>query len=116
MPYYCKKCGAVVSGKFCSCCGTRATSDLTDFRRDQRRAKRLFIDRMSAGDRSGFARHAAEFAWLSAEHAILWSLSLSVDNFSTHSDIAYQRLIVVNEKAEVIYRHTMSAACAVLNQ
>lgn len=42
MEYHCKKCGAIVTGKYCSCCGKRVTSDLRDFRRAEARAKREF--------------------------------------------------------------------------
>lgn len=39
---YCKKCGAAVVGKFCSCCGFRVRSQLEEFRLEERRRAREF--------------------------------------------------------------------------
>lgn len=41
---YCKKCGAVVTGKFCSNCGTRAKTLLEEYRAAERKARRDFIN------------------------------------------------------------------------
>lgn len=35
MSYFCKNCGAVVTGKYCSCCGTKATRDYEDYCRER---------------------------------------------------------------------------------
>ena len=37
---YCKKCGARITGKYCSECGTRHCSELEEFRKYSRRIKR----------------------------------------------------------------------------
>ena len=39
---YCNKCGAVVVGKFCSCCGVRVRSQLEEYRLAERHTKKAF--------------------------------------------------------------------------
>lgn len=42
MSYYCKKCGAVVVGKFCSCCGQKVKTDFEEFISAKNRQRRAF--------------------------------------------------------------------------
>lgn len=41
---FCRKCGAAVNGKFCSCCGQRVRSDLEEFRKIERKMKKEFFE------------------------------------------------------------------------
>lgn len=63
---FCRKCGAAVNGKFCSCCGQRVLSDLEEFRKIERRMRREFI--VACGSASGFQydldlTHLADACW-----------------------------------------------------
>ena len=42
MSYYCKKCGAVVVGKFCSCCGQKVKTAFEEFISAKNRQRRAF--------------------------------------------------------------------------
>ena len=42
MSYYCKKCGAVVVGKFCSCCGQEVKTAFEEFISAKNRQRRAF--------------------------------------------------------------------------
>lgn len=63
---FCKNCGAAVTGKYCSCCGTRVRSDYAEFKLMLSRRKRAWINEkygMSGlqGDNVG------HFCWTQAE-------------------------------------------------
>lgn len=62
---FCKNCGAVVVGKFCSCCGKRVYSDLQEFRQVERRAKKEFL-RNAAIDNLD-RMHLADCCWTACE-------------------------------------------------
>ena len=114
MPYYCKKCGAVVDGKFCSCCGTRATTDLADFRRELNRRARAFRTERYHNSGDFDKLHAADFAWGRAEWAILRPYTTSAEAFPLMSDLAYAKLPVVEERAASLYEQVMCAVHTVL--
>jgi len=114
MPYYCKKCGAIVVGRYCSSCGTKATSDFADFRREQRRIGKAFCEaaynnhRISSADRnfaSRLATLAADIAFdrimpvrcmnvdcFDAVSSHCWSL---LDDWKDLSDILFERAAAV---------------------
>lgn len=112
MPYYCKKCGAVVTGKYCSCCGTRATSDFADFRKAQRRMDRD-ISRSARGDSrfsgidSNFASRIASLALEIAFDRIMPPSSMHVDRFDLYSDYCWKKLPECRELAELLYEQAV---------
>lgn len=108
MPYYCKKCGAVVTGKFCSCCGTRATNDFTDFRKSQNLMVRKFkaeacADKRFVGKDSIFASRIAVLAFDIAFDRLLPSRALNVGCFDPYSEYCWRKLPECRELAELLY-------------
>lgn len=71
MSCFCSKCGAVVQGKYCSCCGTKVVNDLDLFRREERRKRKEFMQgasdcfRHRLADRVS-AEHLADACWYAA--------------------------------------------------
>lgn len=60
---FCSKCGAVVTGKYCSCCGQRARSEIEEFDVIERRLRRAFREECSKKlPCGGFA--LADACWL----------------------------------------------------
>lgn len=110
MPYYCKKCGAVVTGKFCSCCGTRATDDFTDFRKAQRRMEKDFCQKASAAHDGKDRSHASRIANLALDIAfdrLLPYHALTVDAFDQYSDYCWKKLPECRELAELLYERAV---------
>lgn len=71
---FCKKCGAAVVGKFCSCCGNRVRTNAEEYSLAANRAKREFIRDMThdADDRylEPWRGHLAEACWLASSTKI----------------------------------------------
>lgn len=112
MPYYCKKCGAVVTGKFCSCCGTRATDDFTDFRKAQHRMVREFksaayTDKRFVGRDSFFALHIAVLVFDIAFDRLLPVHALHVERFAQYSEYCWKKLPECRELAELLYEQAV---------
>lgn len=112
MPYYCKKCGSVVIGKYCSCCGTRATSDLVDFRKTERRMGRDMTrnaesDPRFSGMDSLYASRIASLALDIAFNRIIPKEALNVDNFGSYSDYCWKKLPECRELADLLYEQAV---------
>lgn len=114
MPYFCKKCGAAVSGKYCSCCGTRVTDDFTDFRKAQRRMNREARDAAQA-DKRFVAKDryfASSLAMLTLDIAfdrLLPGHALHVDYFDRHSEYCWKKLPECRELGELLYERAVDA-------
>ena len=64
---FCSKCGAVVAGKYCSCCGQRVRSEIEEFRLTEQRMRRAFLN--ECREKNGGAawlQHLADACWLTA--------------------------------------------------
>lgn len=112
MPYYCRKCGAAVNGKYCSVCGTRATSDFDEFRKIQRRMDRDICKKASTehrhlGKDCIFAVRIASLALDISFDRILPSHALTVDTFDRYSDYCWNKLPECQELAELLYERAV---------
>lgn len=109
--YYCKKCGAVVTGKYCSCCGKRATTDLEDFRNAQRRIWRAFDRRVQERDSRKYnlavVIQAATLAHCLAEDRVLPKAHMTLDSFHLVSDACWKALDSIPMCAETYYERIM---------
>ena len=47
---FCSKCGAVVTGNYCCVCGKRVLTQLEEYRKVERRAKKAFLDSIGTND------------------------------------------------------------------
>ena len=63
---FCSKCGAVVAGKYCSCCGQRLRSELENYRLAEQRARRAFLNECKEGGRESWQGHLADACWYTA--------------------------------------------------
>lgn len=103
---HCKKCGEVVNGKFCSCCGTRVRTDAEEIRRMERQAKKEFCETVATIWESVYKKYLAETVWLASrlrqdkDHPCLHELDICS---------AKERLEKTREDAEFIYRLLVSA-------
>lgn len=114
MPYFCKKCGAAVTGKYCSCCGTRVTDDFTDFRKAQRRMEReardaAFADKHLVGKDQCFASRLATLTLDIAFDRLLPNHALNVDRFYQYSDYCWKKLPECRELSELLYERAVDA-------
>lgn len=112
MTYFCKKCGAVVIGKFCSCCGTRATDDFTDFRKAQRRMEKgirneAYADKRFAGKDSILASQVASLALDIAFYRILPPDAMNTGRFDQYSDYCWKKLPECLELANLLYEQAV---------
>lgn len=108
MPCYCKKCGAVVVGKFCSCCGTRVRSDLRDFKLELSRRKHAFSNAKYLGGGQSFVRlQAANFAWEQMENRITHGMTVCDDPEVIGQ--AYSMIPEIEENADRFYHDIMRA-------
>lgn len=112
MPYYCKKCGSVVTGKFCSCCGTRATDDFTDFKKAQRRMEReiknaAWHDCRIAYGNGTLAMQCASLAFNVAFNRLIPGHALRADRFDQYSEYLWKKLPECQELAELLYERAI---------
>lgn len=80
---FCKKCGAAVNGKFCSCCGQRVRSDLEELRVIERRVKKEFIESCERVTGLGYRNDLsklAEACWYASNARYNKSNSYQVDD------------------------------------
>ena len=60
---FCNKCGAVVTGKYCSCCGQRVRSQKEELELIERRLKKNFTDACTK-TRDSFVENAPAMGFL----------------------------------------------------
>ena len=112
MVYYCKKCGAIVTGKFCSCCGTRATSDLKDFRLAMSRLERELRNEVHTSDFAKYGCSTLGAASLAAEVTFTKSLPqrlLNVNDFHLVKDLCWEQLDLCRLEMRQTYARIMHA-------
>lgn len=109
--YHCKKCGAVVTGKYCSCCGKRVTTDFEDFRAAERRTWRNFDRRKRELDGRKYnmvvVTQAAKLAQYLAQDKTLPKEYMTVSNFHLVSDVCWKSLALLEMCAEADYANIM---------
>ena len=101
---YCKKCGAVVTGKFCSNCGTRVRSLLEEYRAAERKARRDFKKDHAKTNYSNFEIdlcHLADACWSAC--AMRYLHDYEFDEFRRFNPNAFDRLDVVREHADELF-------------
>ena len=113
MTYFCKRCGAVVSGKYCSCCGTRATSDFQEFRKAQRTMvkwirQKGYTDSRFVGSGSLYAQRLAELCMDIAFEQLLPN-QLDVDSFPLVTEKCWKKLPECRELGELLYERAVRA-------
>lgn len=109
MPYYCRKCGAVVTGKFCSCCGTKARSDFQEFRLAERRFERQFREeKYRAHHDPMFSRIACISFDIAFERNVPRGV-LFEGVFDSWSNEAWDGLKKAEDEAEGIYQRIVHA-------
>lgn len=100
---FCKKCGAAVNGKFCSCCGQRVRSALEEYHLAEKRMEREFINKCSE---TGKARelhlmHLASACWMASSMKYDRSRILHIEDYVPAS--VYDSLQTVRDHAEKLY-------------
>ena len=100
----CRKCGAAVNGKFCSCCGQRVRSALEEYRLAEKRMERDFTNKCSE---TGKARelhlmHLASAWWKASSMKYDRSRILSIDDYVPKS--VYDNLQTLRDHAEKLYK------------
>lgn len=108
---YCSKCGAVVVGKYFSCCGNRIRSELEELRLAERRAEKAFIHDFT---------HNAEGSWLASvnSHLVHACWLASFEKYSKGGTLykvgdsvpaeAFESLRTVRDHAERLYLAMLS--------
>lgn len=83
---YCRQCGAVVVGKFCSCCGKRIRSEAEEFQLAKNRAEREFVKAMTHDIQGNFLEcwriHLARACWLASITSIRPDLSCDLEKLT----------------------------------
>lgn len=94
----CQKCGAVVEGRFCSCCGERVRTDLETFRLAERGTKRAFEKEHQI---NGGSRLAEACWYASYERYAKYIRMLNI--YTGVPDYAYEELKKIREHAEILF-------------
>lgn len=106
---FCKECGAVIVGKYCSCCGTRVRSTLQEFRLAERRAKKAFLKEHAYKDGKYLGIVVERFAsacWHAATFRYgKYQSMVGPDNVPSEAF----------EELEIVTRHAERLFCALLN-
>ena len=97
---FCKNCGAAVVGRFCSCCGRRARSEIEDFRLTEQRKRREFLNDCRKPSEPAWWGHLAEACWYAA--AMKYKKDPTLDGVS---------LAEANENLEEIRFHAWGLFC-----
>lgn len=104
MEYHCKKCGAIVTGKYCSCCGKCVTSDLRDFRLAEARARKAFVNGKYRNEKSDLsAMHIASLAFEIAFEKLVPQRYLEENFFYLAADKCWRKLAECDELADILY-------------
>lgn len=103
MTYFCKNCGAVVTGKFCSCCGTKVTTDLADYRKMMNRKRRSFVNQCFFADGGNRSLPLAQAAWAVAERSLESVQGFTIDTFPLIAADIYSKIPEMEKKAAKFY-------------
>lgn len=105
----CRRCGAIVMGKYCSCCGARLRTDLDEYNAMLRKAKSEFKAQCrlygGLGRQGSACYHLADACWTASE------LRYGVESFGsnyvlTQSDI--DGIAVIVDRAMLLFRQLMA--------
>ncbi len=99
---YCSNCGAVVVGKFCSCCGKRVLGTLEAFRKQER--KRLNDFKKQSG--SDF--QLAEACWYACQRKYGARLIKAEPGVFVPEPDAYEKLDLMEAKAKALFLRLLS--------
>ena len=102
---YCSKCGAVVAGKYCSCCGKRILSDVQQLNATARKMSKDFCEwayRESGNMLSH--KHLASACWVACEMKYAKGLALFMGDGYVVVPGAYERLETVRDHAIALYK------------
>lgn len=97
---YCKHCGAVAVGKYCSCCGRRLRDNVDEFNIARRKMAKEF------GFQSGkelVYQHLASACWIACEIKYGKDLILVTESGPVLAANAYERLEIVKAHATALY-------------
>ena len=99
---HCTKCGAVVYGRFCSCCGQRVRTSFETFRLVERGTERAFKKEHVANG----SERLAEACWLAscAKHSKIIRSLWAGDEVP---DSAYEELKRIREHAEILFNRVI---------
>lgn len=110
---YCSNCGAVVVGKFCSCCGKRMMNDLEEFRRVERSTFKEYRNHLKRYYRERcdlLVDHLLTACWYACDHKYGNDKVVgSYANGFVPSPDAYQKLEIVKERATKLFERLWSA-------
>ncbi len=110
MGTYCKKCGAIVVGKFCSCCGERVRTSLKEYRIMERRLKKVFED----SKREDFQKyglvpiHVASLAFFAAERKCEPKIPVNEETFDLYAEQFFCGLKQASREAESLYQKILA--------
>jgi hypothetical protein len=108
---YCSKCGAVVVGKYCSCCGTRYRSQLGELRLAERRAQKEFVRAKTYtpnGRLLGLTNlHLATACWIASFEKYSTGGCRYKEGDSIPAD-AFDSLTTVRAKAEQLFEYLIN--------
>lgn len=111
---YCKNCGAVVYGRFCSCCGKRVLTELKEFRKAERKAKKKFCEICcKEGDEYKLhLMHLADACWeVYSTHpsfnCVVWDGRRDGEYVVTPN--AYENLRNIEQKAAALFEELLKA-------
>jgi len=99
---FCKNCGAVITGKYCSCCGSRVRSAGQDFFLAVRKRKREFVNTRYHKANDLATMRTAAFCWDTIENQTIEPLRsriLACDSIIGSEDL----LDTTEEKADRLY-------------
>ena len=99
---YCNYCGAVVVGKYCSCCGKRLLSRMEHFRRTERKRCKDFADKAYRDSGKDVARqHLANACWVACTCKYGDYLDSKEESYLAID--AYEKLALVESHAVALY-------------
>lgn len=107
---YCKNCGALVTGRYCSRCGTKIRSDVDQYVLDKRRVQKEY-EKTVVGHFDGLpASHLATACWYAYECKLLKSDIYCVGDNRFLAPDAYERLAMVRKRATALYNRLKTEA------
>lgn len=97
---YCKHCGAVAVGKYCSCCGRRLRDNVDEFNIVRRKMAKEFS--FQSGKELVY-QHMATACWIACEIKYCKDPILFVCGERVLAPDAYERLEIVKAHATALY-------------
>ena len=101
----CKRCGAALTGRYCSCCGSKVRTDLDEYKSLMRKVKAEYMKECAyyrTPDYRGLAiGHLAEACWRAAEMRY-GSIYCGTEFVMTNEDL--NNIEEVKEHATLLFR------------